>query len=141
MVTHESASQVEESKIWLFTHKYEVFKKEEGDTINAMYNQFKDIIIGLKWLGKVIGKVELNQKILLPLPKEWCSKVTDIEEAKDLVTITMEELLGSLITLEHTLQMNKEEVEINKKKGLSSEIPHARGRSGSCNIPIRFTAN
>lgn len=37
-ITHEGTSQVKESKINLLTHKYEVFKMEENETINNMYN-------------------------------------------------------------------------------------------------------
>lgn len=47
---HEGTSQVKESKISLFTYKYEVFRME-SETINAMYNYFNDIIISLKDLG------------------------------------------------------------------------------------------
>lgn len=37
--------------------------------------------------------------------------------------MTMEELLGSLITLKHTLQIDKEEMETtNKKKDLALQI-------------------
>lgn len=35
-----------------------------------MYIKFDDIVIGLKKLEKTIGKVELNYKVLLSLPKE-----------------------------------------------------------------------
>lgn len=114
-VTHEGTSQIKESKISLFTHKYEVFKMKEEETNNAMYNYLNDIIIGLKELDKVIRKAELNCKLLLSLPKGH-PKVKAIEEAKGLAIMTMEEIFGSLITHEHTLQMDREVVEINKKK-------------------------
>lgn len=42
--------------------------------------------------------------------------VTTIEEAKDLASMNMEEVLSCLITHEHTLEIYKEEMEINKKK-------------------------
>lgn len=38
-----------------------------------------------------------------------------IEEAKDLATMTMEELLGYFITHEQTLQIDEEEMETTKK--------------------------
>lgn len=113
-----------ESKISFITQKYEVFEMEVCETINTMYNQFNDIIVGLKGLGKVIGMVELNRKLLLSLPKEWCPKV--MMEAQDLATMTLEELLESLITHKYTLQMDREKVQINKKKD-GSEDPHPRG--------------
>lgn len=76
---------------------------EENETVNAIHNRFNDIVVGFKRLGKNIGNAELNHKFLLSLPKEWRLQVMAIEEAKDLATMTMEELLGSLITYQHTL--------------------------------------
>lgn len=68
-----------------------------------MYNYFNNIIVGLKGLRNIIGKVDLNRKLILSLPMEWHPKVTTIEEAKDLSTMTMEELLRFLVTCEHNL--------------------------------------
>lgn len=79
--------------------------------------------------------VELNRKLLLSLPKEWLLKVTTIEQAKDITPMTMEEmemafikdpallkdLVGFLISYEHTLQMD-EEMENKKKKDLALKI-------------------
>lgn len=42
-----------------------------------------------------------------------------IEESKDLTKMSMKEFLGSLLTHEHTLQMDKEKEENNKKKDLA----------------------
>lgn len=88
---------------------------EEGETTKKMFNQLNNIVVGLKDPKKIIRKVELNWKLHLSLPKEWRPKVRIIEEAKDFTSMTMEELVESLIIHEHTLQMNKE-VENNKQK-------------------------
>lgn len=97
---------------------------EVGETINAMYNNFNNIIIGLKGLVKVIEKVELNHKLLVSLHKEWHPRLTTIEEAKDLATMNMEQLLGPLITHECPMQMDKEDMEINKK--MKNLAPNAK---------------
>lgn len=49
-----------------------------------------------------------------------------IKETQDLATMTMEELLESVINHKHTLQMDRTKVEINKKKDGSEDL-HARG--------------
>ncbi|GAV81614.1 UBN2 domain-containing protein [Cephalotus follicularis] len=51
------------------------------------------------------------RKILRCLPKSWMPKVTAIEEAKDLNTLPLEELLGSLITHEMTIKNHEDEDE------------------------------
>jgi hypothetical protein len=45
----------------------------------------------------------LARKILRPLPKRFNMKDTTIEEAQDLITIKVDELIGSLQTLEMTI--------------------------------------
>ena len=55
------------------------------------------------------------QKILRSLPRTWDSKVTAIQEARDLSTLKVEELVGSLMTYEIGLNQHEEE-ELKKKK-------------------------
>ncbi|GAV62782.1 LOW QUALITY PROTEIN: zf-CCHC domain-containing protein/UBN2 domain-containing protein, partial [Cephalotus follicularis] len=68
----------------------------------------------LKNLAKSYPNQELVRKILRCLPKSWTPKVTAIEEAKDLSTLPLEQLLGSLMTHETTMK-NHENVEVKKK--------------------------
>ena len=68
-----------------------------------MYTCFTNIVINLKNLGKTYTDSELCKKILCSLPRSWKAKVTVIQEAKDLIFLKLEELLGSLMTHELTL--------------------------------------
>lgn len=89
---------------------------EDKESINVIYNRFIDIVVALQNLGKDLGLDEINKKLFALLPIEWRPKVTAIEEAKNLTTITIKELLGSFITHEHTLQRDCKEKEIDNKK-------------------------
>ncbi|GAV73875.1 zf-CCHC domain-containing protein/UBN2 domain-containing protein, partial [Cephalotus follicularis] len=79
------------------------------------------IINSLKNLGKSYSNQELVRKILMCLPKSWTPKVTAIEEAKDLSTLPLEQLLGSLMTHETTMK-NHENVQKGKKA--LKKFPH-----------------
>ncbi|GAV81770.1 UBN2 domain-containing protein, partial [Cephalotus follicularis] len=83
-----------------------------------MFTRFTTIINSLKNLGKSYSNQELVRKILRCLPKSWTPKVTAIEEAKDLSTLPLEQLLGSLMTHETTMK-NHEHVEVMKKKSIA----------------------
>ncbi|GAV92076.1 zf-CCHC domain-containing protein/UBN2 domain-containing protein, partial [Cephalotus follicularis] len=76
------------------------------------------IINSLKNLGKSYSNQELVRKILRCLPKSWTPKVTAIEEAEDLSTLPLEQLLGSLMTHETTMK-NHENMEVKKKKSIA----------------------
>ncbi|GAV69660.1 LOW QUALITY PROTEIN: zf-CCHC domain-containing protein/UBN2 domain-containing protein, partial [Cephalotus follicularis] len=73
-----------------------------------------DITNGLLGLGKVFGQDELVRKLLGCLNDEWEPKVTAIEESKDLKTMEIEELLGSLMT--HEVKLNKKSVKLVETK-------------------------
>ncbi|GAV90306.1 zf-CCHC domain-containing protein/UBN2 domain-containing protein, partial [Cephalotus follicularis] len=86
-----------------------------------------DIINALKGLGKVYTNHELVSKILRCLPKSWEPKVTAIEEAKDLSTLPLEDLWGSLMTHEirrillHKKTFSKKQLKKFQSKGDSSK--------------------
>ncbi|GAV65025.1 UBN2 domain-containing protein, partial [Cephalotus follicularis] len=90
----------------------------DNESISDMFTRFTTIINSLKNLGKSYYNQELVRKILRCLPKSWTPKVTAIEEAKDLSTLPLEQLLGSLMTHETTMK-NHENVEVKKKKAIT----------------------
>ncbi|RVW68250.1 hypothetical protein CK203_064681 [Vitis vinifera] len=79
-----------------------------------MFSRFLVIVNELEALRKTYTEVEKVMKILRSLPKKWETKVTAIQEAKDLTKLSLEELIGSLMTYEIELY-NHQRVEENKK--------------------------
>lgn len=115
-ITHEGTNQVKESKMNLLVHEYELFKMKEHESISEMFTRFTDILNALKALGRTYDNAEKVRKILRCLPRSWNPKVTAIQEAKDLKTLPLEELLGSLETHELDIKRHSMEDEDNKKK-------------------------
>ncbi|RVW20642.1 hypothetical protein CK203_109083 [Vitis vinifera] len=92
---------------------------KENETIVEMITRFTDIVNGLEALGKTCKEYEKGMKILRSLPSKWHTKVTTIQEAKDLTKLPMEELIGSLMTYEVNLAKKLQEVEDKKKKSIT----------------------
>lgn len=115
-VTHEGTNQVKETKINILVHNYELFRMLEGETIVEMYTRFTDITNAMISLGKSITNAEMVSKILRSLPKSWKTKVTAIQEAKDLKTLPLEQLIGSLMTYELSLKEDQTKEEEDKKR-------------------------
>ena len=55
-VTHEGSNRVQESKISLLVHKYELFKMEINEIIYEIFTRFTDIINDLKSLGEIYSR-------------------------------------------------------------------------------------
>jgi len=118
-VTHEGTSKVKDSKISVLVHRFEMFKMNEKETIGEMFTRFTDIINSLIALGKVYTQVEMVRKILRALTSDWEKKTTAIEEANDLSTLTVENLIGNLMAYEVQLEDRKKDNEPKNKKVLA----------------------
>ncbi|KAK8661446.1 hypothetical protein V6N13_091050 [Hibiscus sabdariffa] len=118
-VTHEGTSEVKETKIGLLNLSYENFKMEPDEDIKKMFDQFSVIVNGLKGYGEIIPEDKLVRKLIYSLPESWDSKKTAIIEAKNLKTLKLDELMGSLLTHELMKQGKRDE---EKKKEEKKEI-------------------
>ena len=118
-VTHEGTNKVKESKISVLVHRFELFKMKENETIGEMFTRFTDITNSLIGLGKIYTQVEMVRKILRSLTPQWEKKVTAIEEANDLSTLTVENLIGNLMAYEVQLEDRKTESDTKNKKVLA----------------------
>ncbi|KAL6326231.1 hypothetical protein AAG906_001626 [Vitis piasezkii] len=85
--------------------------------------EFIEIFNGLEALGRVINESEKVMKILRSLPSKWHTKVTAIQEAKDLTKLLMEELLGSLMTYEISLTKQLQETTTKEEEDVEEEKP------------------
>ena len=92
-VTHEGTNKIKESKFSVLVHRFELFKMMENEIISEMIKRFTDITNSLASLGKEYTQVEKVRKILHALTPDWEKKITAIEEANDLSTMSLELLV------------------------------------------------
>ncbi|GAV74701.1 UBN2 domain-containing protein, partial [Cephalotus follicularis] len=81
-----------------------------------MFSRFTNIINALQALDKTYSNSEMVRKILRCLRRTWMPKVPAIEEAKNLNILALEDLLGSLMTHELSIQKEDDDEEKEKKK-------------------------
>ena len=107
-VTNEGTCLVKESKISMLTLDYDLFKMKPEESIKEMSDRFTDVINGLKAFRTTYPIKEMVMKLLISLPKSWEAKVTTREESKDLNNLSLDELIGSLLT--HEMKINHGQV-------------------------------
>ena len=88
-----------------------------------MYSRFQTLVCGLQMLKKSYVASDHVTKIPRILPARWIPKVTSIEEAKDLTTLSVEDLVSSLKV--HEISLNEHEL---AKKSKSIALP-SKGKS------------
>jgi len=106
-IHHEGTSHVKETRIDIGVRKFEVFEMNENKTIDEMYARFTTIVNEMRSLGKAYSTHERIRKILRCLPSMWRPMVTTITQAKDLQSMNLEDLIGSLRAHEVVLQGDK----------------------------------
>jgi len=88
-----------------------------------MYSRFQTLVSGIQILKKSYVASNHVSKILRSLPARWRPKVTAIKEAKDLNTMSVEDLVSSLKV--HEITLNEHEP---AKKSKSITLP-SKGKS------------
>ncbi|KAK2441187.1 hypothetical protein QL285_012514 [Trifolium repens] len=105
--TYEGNKQVQEAKATLLIQQYELFRMKDDENIESMYSRFKILVAGLQVLKRSYTTSDHIRKILRSLPSRWRPKVTTIQEAKDLDTLGLEELISSLMS--HEIELSSDE--------------------------------
>ena len=89
---------------------------QPSETIGDMYTRFTDVVNNPRVLGKSFSNFDLVSKILRSLPKRWDSKITAIQETKDLNIFPLEELIDSLMTYEMVHNIHDEQNHLPKNR-------------------------
>ena len=96
--TYEGIKAVEDSKLQRLTTSFEVIKIEEDESFDEFYAKLKDIVNSAFNLGETIPEPKIVRKVLRSLPERFHTKITAIEESKDIDKIPLTKLVGNLQT-------------------------------------------
>ncbi|GJZ66970.1 retrovirus-related pol polyprotein from transposon TNT 1-94 [Tanacetum coccineum] len=96
LITHQGNSQVKDNKIDLLVQQYEQFVIFEDESIDSAFARFNTIITNLKALDEGYSSMNYVRKFLRALHPKWRAKVTASEESKDLMSLSLDELIGNL---------------------------------------------
>nr|GEW02804.1 zf-CCHC domain-containing protein/UBN2 domain-containing protein [Tanacetum cinerariifolium] len=113
LITHQGNNQVKDNKINLLVQEYEQFVIFEDEYIDSAFARFNTIITSLKALDEGYSSKNYVRKFLRALHPKWRAKVTEIEDSKDLTSLSLDELIGNLKVHEMVI---KEDFKIVKAK-------------------------
>jgi len=100
---HEGTSKVKCSRLQFLTTKFENLKMMDDENIQEYHLNVLDIANSFESLGEKISDEKLVRKILKSIPKRFDMKVTAIEEAQDISSLKVDELIRSLQNFEITI--------------------------------------
>ena len=89
--------------------EFEMQKMKETENIKDYADKLLSIINKVRLLGKEFSDDRIVQKILVTMPEKYESKISSLEESKDLTNISLGELVNALQAQEQRRLMRNEE--------------------------------
>ena len=100
---HERTKAVKINKLQQFTSRFESIKMADDESFDDFYAKLDDIVNSAYNLGEVYDQPKIVRKILRSLTEDFRPKVTATTKSKDVDTIPVDELVGSLQSYEYDL--------------------------------------
>ena len=97
---HEGTKVVKINKLQQLTSKFESIKMFDDESFDEFYAKLNDIINSAYNLGEIFDQPKIVRKIFRSLTEDFRAKVTAITESKDMDSIPIDELVGSLQSYE-----------------------------------------
>ncbi|XP_060968423.1 uncharacterized protein LOC133035979 [Cannabis sativa] len=101
---NEGTDAVKKARLRSLAKSFENLSMEEDESVSEFHAKLCDISNESYALGKTYSNKKLVRKLLGVLPKRFMSKVTSIEESRDIEALDLDELIGSLQNYELTLE-------------------------------------
>jgi hypothetical protein len=97
---YKGTTKINTVKLQTLRMNFENLKMKESESLEEFMIQVMNIVSQLKMNGEKIPDHKVVQKVLRTLPKKFDAVVIAIEESKDLKQLSLDELLGSLLSHE-----------------------------------------
>lgn len=104
---HEGDAKIKEAKLQTHRAQFESLKMEEEETIDSYTLRVNEVINAIRGLGEPLEESVIVKKVLRSLHPKFDSKVSAIEEAKDLNRFSLDEMFGSLTAYEMRIGKDK----------------------------------
>ena len=110
---HEGTKAVKINRLQQLTTRFESIRMSDDESFDEFYAKLNDIVNSVYNLGEIYDQPKIVRKILKSLIEDFRPKVTSITESKDLDSIPVDELVGSLQSYELDL------LKTNKSKSMA----------------------
>ncbi|KAK2417002.1 hypothetical protein QL285_039350 [Trifolium repens] len=92
----EGSDKVCAIKLQTLRREFELLKMKESETAKDYYTKIKELVSQMRSYGDNILDKRIVEKILISIPRKYDAIVTTIEQTKDLSSLSVTELIGSL---------------------------------------------
>ena len=93
---HESTKTIKINKLQQLTTRFDSIRMSDDECFDEFYAKLNDIVNFVYNLGEIYDQLKIVRKILRSLIENFRPKVIAITESKDVDSIPIDELVGSL---------------------------------------------
>ena len=101
-------SKVRAVKLQSLRRQFENTKMKDNETLKEFSDRFIELVNQMKTYGEKLTDQTIVEKVLMNMPEKFDNVVSVIEQTKDLSTLSVEELMGSLKVAEQRLIRHSE---------------------------------
>ena len=99
-IVHEGTKAIKINKLQQLSSRFKSIRMSDDESFDEFYAKLNDFVDSTFNLGEVYDQPKIVRKILRLLTKDFRPKVTTITESKDVDSIFVDELVGSLQSYE-----------------------------------------
>ncbi|KAL6318455.1 hypothetical protein AAG906_041222 [Vitis piasezkii] len=141
---YQGSDRTKQMQVLNLKRDFESLTMQEDETITKYSDRIALIVNKIRSLGEEFPDARIVEKVLVTLPERFESKISSLEESRDLSQISLAELMNALQAQEQrralrqenvtegafqmqTLQSNKDKNQFSKKKSKSREKSNKEG--------------
>lgn len=96
--TYQGITKVKVAKLQSLRRSFENLQMNESESIYQFMNKVMNIVNQIRANGEYLIEQKIIEKIMRSLPSKFDAIVVAIEESKDLTQLSVDELIGYLLT-------------------------------------------
>ncbi|XP_069149249.1 uncharacterized protein [Solanum lycopersicum] len=119
---YQGSDRTRQIQVLNLKREFESLNMQKDETISKYADRISLIINNIRHLGDEFTNKQIVEKVLVTLPERFESKISSLEESKDLSKLSLGELMSALQAQEHRRAMKREKFiegafSIQKQKG------------------------
>ena len=105
---YESSDRIRQMQVLNLKREFESLNMQEDETISKYADRITLIVNNIRLLGEEFTDKRIVEKVLVTLPERFESKISSLEESKDLSKLSLGELMSALQAQEQRRTMRRE---------------------------------